>query len=110
MGELETEARVNKPTIAVLGMGHVGLPTAVGLAELGWQVLGADSNPQTIATLKEGKSWFYEPELEPLLRKHLDSGLFVPTEDVEFAVASSTILFVCVGTPQGEDGKADLTQ
>ncbi|MBZ5705170.1 MAG: UDP-glucose/GDP-mannose dehydrogenase family protein [Acidobacteriia bacterium] len=101
---------VEKTRIAVLGMGHVGLPTALGLAELGWEVIGADSNPETIATLKTGKSWFYEPDLEPLLQKHLDSGLFIPTDDVGGAIASATVLFVCVGTPQGDDGKADLTQ
>jgi UDPglucose 6-dehydrogenase len=91
-------------------MGHVGLPTALGLAELGWEVIGADSNPATIANLQSGKPWFYEPDLEPLLKKHLESGRFVPTEDVGGAIAAATILFVCVGTPQGEDGKADLTQ
>jgi UDPglucose 6-dehydrogenase len=99
-----------KMKIAVLGMGHVGLPTALGLAELGWEVIGADSNPQAVASLKAGKSWFYEPDLEPLLKKHLESGLFTPTEDVDGAIAAGTILFVCVGTPQGDDGKADLTQ
>jgi UDPglucose 6-dehydrogenase len=99
-----------KIKIAVLGMGHVGLPTALGLAELGWEVIGADANPKTIATLKEGRSWFYEPDLEPLLAKHLETGRFQPTSDVDGAIADSTVLFVCVGTPQGEDGRADLTQ
>lgn len=99
-----------KPKIAVLGMGHVGLPTALGMAELGWDVIGADSSAKTIDILKSGKSWFYEPDLEALLRKHLDSGLFTPTADVDGAIASATVLFVCVGTPQGDDGKADLTQ
>jgi len=104
------ESDVEKPRIAVLGMGHVGLPTALGLAELGWEVLGADSNPETIATLKSGRSWFYEPGLEPLLKKHLETGSFTPTEDVDGAVAAAMILFVCVGTPQSENGKADLAQ
>jgi UDPglucose 6-dehydrogenase len=99
-----------KAKIAVLGMGHVGLPTALGMADLGWEVIGADSNPKTIEILKSGKSWFYEPDLEPLLEKHLKSGLFQPTADVDKAIADATILFVCVGTPQGDDGKADLTQ
>ena len=105
-----TKASLEKTTIAVLGMGHVGLPTALGLAELGWQVIGADSNPYTVATLKAGKSWFYEPDLEPLLRKHLASGRFTPSADVDGAISAATVVFVCVGTPQGDDGKADLTQ
>src|SRR5262252_4271394 len=101
---------VERTKIAVLGLGHVGLPTALGLAELGWDVIGADANAETIATLKSGKSWFYEPDLEPLLQKHLETGRFQPTADVEGAIAAATVLFVCVGTPQGDDGKADLTQ
>lgn len=104
------KSSVERIKIAVLGMGHVGLPTALGLAELGWEVLGADSNPETVATLKKGKSWFYEPDLEPLLEKHLATGRFQPTTDVDGAIASATVLFICVGTPQGDDGKADLTQ
>ncbi len=109
-GSLNGKKNSEKTKIAVLGMGHVGLPTALGMADLGWEVIGADSNPQTIATLKQVKSWFYEPDLEPLLEKHLKSGLFQPTANVDQAIADSTILFVCVGTPQGDDGKADLTQ
>ena len=105
-----TKTSVQRTKIAVLGMGHVGLPTALGMAELGWEVIGADSSSQVTEILKSGKSWFYEPDLEPLLKKHLDSGLFTPTSDVDGAVADATVLFVCVGTPQGEDGKADLTQ
>jgi len=99
-----------KMKIAVLGMGHVGLPTALGLAELGWEVIGADSSAKTVAMLKEGKAWFYEPELQPLLTKHLETGRFIPTDDVDGAIGAATVLFVCVGTPQGEDGRADLTQ
>jgi UDPglucose 6-dehydrogenase len=109
-GNGQVKTGIEKTKIAVLGMGHVGLPTALGLAELGWEVIGADANPETIAVLKSGKSWFYEPDLEPLLKKHLDSGRFLPTQEVDKAIADATVLFVCVGTPQGDDGKADLTQ
>jgi UDPglucose 6-dehydrogenase len=105
-----TKESTEKMRIAVLGMGHVGLPTALGLAELGWEVIGADANPDTVAILQSGKAWFYEPDLQPLLTKHLGSGRFIPTADVDGAIAASTVLFVCVGTPQGDDGKADLTQ
>lgn len=96
--------------IAVLGMGHVGLPTALGLAELGWQVIGADDMADKVADLKAGKPTFYEPKLESLLAKHLASGRFWPTADVEKAIAASRVLFVCVGTPQRESGAADMGQ
>jgi UDPglucose 6-dehydrogenase len=95
--------------IAVLGMGHVGLPTALGLAELGWDVIGADDDAQKVKVLQDGKATFYEPEMQALLTKHLGNR-FKVTSDVGKAVAHATVLFVCVGTPQGETGKADLSQ
>jgi UDPglucose 6-dehydrogenase len=99
-----------KEPIAVLGMGHVGLPTALGFAELGWQVLGADDAVEKIGQLKSGKATFYEPEMQELLTKHLASGRFQPTKDVDAAIAAARVVFVCVGTPQREDGAADLSQ
>jgi UDPglucose 6-dehydrogenase len=91
-------------------MGHVGLPTALGLAELGWKVMGADDAVDKVEQLKAGQATFYEPGMQDLLRKHLKSGRFRPTADVEEAIAASKVLFVCVGTPQREDGAADLSQ
>ena len=96
--------------IGVLGLGHVGLPTAVGFAELGYQVIGTDSDAQKVETIAQGKSPFYEPELEPLLRKNLIAGRLRVIPDVGEAVRASDILFVCVGTPQRPDGSADLSQ
>ncbi len=97
-------------TIGVFGLGHVGLPTAVGLAELGWQVIGTDSDAQKVALIAQGKSPFYEPDLEPLLQKNIAEGRLRVTADVGEAVRASDILFICVGTPQRPDGSADLSQ
>lgn len=96
--------------VGVLGLGHVGLPTGLGLAELGWSVMGTDSDPAKVAMVREGRVPFYEPELEPLLRKHLDSGRFTATPEVAEAVRRSEVLFICVGTPHQSDGSADLSQ
>lgn len=96
--------------VAVLGLGHVGLPTALGFAELGWNVTGSDQDVERVRLLKAGKSPFYEPGLHPLLMKHLTNKRFTLTADVESAVRNSNVLFVCVGTPQRESGEADLTQ
>lgn len=97
-------------SLSVLGLGHVGLPTAVGLAELGWEVTGADYDESKIERLIRGDVPFFEPGLQELLSKHLDSGRlrFVPS--AEIAIQNSTVLFVCVGTPQKADGSADLEQ
>ena len=96
--------------IAVIGVGHVGLPTALGLAELGWEVIGADQDADKVRQLKDGKSPFYEPGLQTLLTRHLASGKFTVTSDVASAIQAATVLFICVGTPQREDGEADLSQ
>lgn len=95
--------------IAVVGMGHVGLPTALGFAEQGWHVLGADSSLSLMSLLKTGRAPFYEPGLDELLKRHLGQRFF-PVEDMNQAIRESTILFLCVGTPQRNTGEADLSQ
>jgi len=96
--------------IAVLGLGHVGLPTALGFAEMGWEVLGADNDLAKVLRLTSGDPGFYEAGVEELLRKHLQTGLFKPVEDLGAAIRSASIVFICVGTPQHENGEADLSQ
>lgn len=96
--------------LGVLGLGHVGLPTALGLAELGWTVLGADDDKVKARRLAAGEVPFFEPGLAEMLQKHLDSSRFKVMPDVPTTVRQSTVLFVCVGTPQQPDGAADLGQ
>jgi UDPglucose 6-dehydrogenase len=97
-------------TITVLGLGHIGLPTALGLAELGRRVIGADDDKSKVGRIRAGDPIIYEPGLGDLLSKHLQSGRFQPVEDVEAAVRSGSIIFICVGTPQKASGQADLGQ
>jgi len=104
------QAALHDLQIAVIGVGHVGLPTALGLAELGWNVIGADQDVEKIQQLKDGHSPFYEPRMQELLTKHIASGKFTVTSDVVSAIRAATVLFICVGTPQREDGEADLSQ
>jgi UDPglucose 6-dehydrogenase len=99
-----------KPRLAVLGLGHVGLPTALGFVEMGWEVIGADDDAAKVATIQSGHVPFYEPGLSDLLARGLASGRLTLTHRVEEAVRASTILFVCVGTPQKDSGEADLSQ
>ena len=105
---LNSELKERK--ITVLGLGHVGLPTALGFAELGWKVVCADSDPAKVAMIQQGHCPFFEPGLQEMLVKHLEQGTFQSTSDVELAVRSSAILFLCVGTPQLDNGQADLSQ
>ncbi|HWP83569.1 MAG TPA: nucleotide sugar dehydrogenase [Terriglobia bacterium] len=106
----EEEKHVGELKIGVLGLGHVGLPTALGLAELGWKVQGADDDAKRVRHIAEGKTPFYEPGMADLLAKHLNGGRFQPSADVDAVIRNATVLFICVGTPQHPDGTADLSQ
>ncbi len=97
-------------TVGVLGLGHVGLPTALGFADLGWHVVGADEDAPKAARISKGKPPFFEPGLQELLDTHIDSGRFRVAPDVPTAVSQAQVIFVCVGTPTGDDGKVDLSQ
>jgi len=96
--------------VAIIGLGHVGLPTALGFASLGWDVIGADEDTAKVDRIKAGDAPFFEPGLDQLLLRSLASGRFHPTADVEQAIRAATVVFICVGTPQREDGAADLSQ
>ena len=109
--DLKQEAsNFDNATITVLGMGHIGLPTALGLAELGRQVIGADDDKAKVGRIRGGDPIFFEPGLNDLLSKHLKSGRFRPVDDVDAAVRAGSIIFICVGTPQKASGQADLGQ
>jgi UDPglucose 6-dehydrogenase len=94
--------------IAVAGTGYVGLVLGACLAENGNNVVCVDKDPAKIATLTEGRMPIYEPGLEELVRRnHHEERLHFST-DLAAAVRASEIVFIAVGTPQGEDGSADL--
>lgn len=101
--------RSKQVKIVVIGMGHVGLPTALGLASQGWHVLGVDSSQSLISLLQSGKAPFYETGLDELLRQHVGKRFF-PVEELNEAIRQATIVFLCVGTPQRSTGEADLSQ
>ena len=95
--------------IAVLGLGHVGLPTALGLAELGWPVIGADSDVDKVQAIAAGGVPFYETGVEESLARQLESETLVVEPDVSAAIRAANVIFVCVNTPQHPDGSADLS-
>jgi UDPglucose 6-dehydrogenase len=95
--------------VAVVGTGYVGLVMGAGLAETGNNVICADVNEDKIARLRQGEIPIYEPGLEPLVVRNQAEGRLRFTTDVAEAVKASRIVFIAVGTPQDEDGSADLT-
>jgi len=96
--------------IAVMGTGYVGLVTAAGLAELGHQVIGADKDADKISRIASGRVPFYEPGLDDLLAANLRKGRLSFSSDLDAVSREADVIFVCVGTPQHEDGSADMSQ
>src|SRR4051812_30512383 len=97
--------------LTVLGTGYLGATHAVCMAELGFDVLGLDVDERKIATLSAGEVPFFEPGLEPLLRKNLEAGRIRFTTSYAEAGDFGDVHFVCAGTPQkhGENA-ADMRQ
>ena len=85
--------------ISVLGTGYLGATHAACMAELGFDVIGMDIDEAKVTALTEGRAPMYEPDLEPLLRKGVESGRLRFTTSYAEA-ASADVHFLCVGTPQ----------
>ena len=94
--------------VAVIGTGYVGLVMGAGLAETGNEVVCADVDARKVERLTKGEVPIYEPGLEPLVQRNQAEGRLRFTTDVGEAVRASDVVFIAVGTPQDEDGSADL--
>jgi UDPglucose 6-dehydrogenase len=94
--------------IAVIGTGYVGLVTSTCLAESGNEVIGIDKDVDKIATLKAGKLPIYEPGLLELVERNVREQRLTFTADLASAVLNAQLIFIAVGTPQGDSGEANL--
>jgi UDPglucose 6-dehydrogenase len=95
--------------IAVIGTGYVGLVTGTCFAETGNQVVCVDNNQEKLEKLNQAEITIYEPGLELLFYRNIAKKRLSFTGDLKSAVLDSEIIFLCLPTPQGEDGSADLT-
>ncbi|RMI47007.1 UDP-glucose/GDP-mannose dehydrogenase family protein [Actinomadura harenae] len=95
--------------LTVIGTGYLGATHAACMADLGFEVIGLDVDREKIARLAAGDLPFYEPGLEPVLRRNLESGRLRFTTSFEEAAEFGDVHFVCVGTPQKQgEYAADL--
>ncbi len=94
--------------IGVIGTGYVGLVAAACFAENGNSVVGVDIDAAKIEGLLRGQIPIYEPGLAEIVVQNLAEGRLRFTTDIAAAVRESDVLFIAVGTPQDEDGSADL--
>ena len=94
--------------ITVIGTGYVGLVTGTCFAETGNEVICVDVDEKKITALRNGEIPIYEPGLAELIQRNSEAGRLQFTTELPVSVEDSQLIFVAVGTPQNEDGSADL--
>jgi UDPglucose 6-dehydrogenase len=94
--------------ISIIGTGYVGLVSGTCFAEMGNQVICVDNSPDKLAKLKKAEVTIYEPGLDTIFQRNINKNRLTFTGDLKEAVLNTDIIFLCLPTPQGEDGSADL--
>ena len=95
--------------ISVIGLGYVGLIQAVGMAKLGYDVVGVDIDKTKVDEINNAKTPIYENKLGVLLKEVIPKKLKATTE-LKDAILNSDVTFVCVGTPSKKQGEMSLSQ
>ncbi len=95
--------------VGILGTGYVGLTLGACLADFGNKVICADIDKEKIKMLNNGKIPIYEPGLEEMVTNLKDKGLLTFSDNPEEVIRNSEVIFIAVGTPMNEEGKADLS-
>ncbi|MBR6098212.1 UDP-glucose/GDP-mannose dehydrogenase family protein [bacterium] len=94
--------------LTVIGTGYVGLVAGACLADMGNNVTCVDNNLEKLKQLEQGIIPIYEPGLDELVKANVAEHRLSFSSDIDKAVKEATVCFIAVGTPQGEDGSADL--
>ena len=96
--------------ISIVGIGYVGLCTAIGFTNKNFNVIAVDKDPKKVASINRGVPLFHEPGLEQLLHEANKNGTIKGVLDTEQAITSTDVTLITVGTPCNSDGSIDLSQ
>lgn len=94
--------------ICVIGTGYVGLVGAAIMSEWGNKVVGVDIDEAKVKMIESGKMPIYEPGLDEVVMRNIKAKRLNFTTKLSEGIKDAEIIFICVGTPQGDDGRADL--
>jgi len=94
--------------LSVIGTGYVGLVSATCFAEMGNHVICVDNNQEKLEKMRKSIVPIYEPGLDILFHRNIEKKRLEFTDDLKYAVENSDVVFLCLPTPQGENGSADL--
>ena len=95
--------------ICVVGTGYVGLVTGTCFAEFGNTVVCVDKDAGKVERLQAGEIPIYEPGLETMVQRNVRDGRLTFSTDIDRSVREALVVLIAVGTPQGDDGRADLS-
>lgn len=107
--DLSSKIESKDAKICVIGLGQVGLPTALTFCQSGFDVTGHDINKDLLSSLNQSKAPFEEKGLEELLKSCIVSGKFHTNFNVEETVRNSDVIIMCVATPLGNGIMPDLS-
>lgn len=94
--------------ISVIGTGYVGLVSGTCFAEMGNNVICVDNNPEKLELLDKGEIPIYEPGLDLLFERNVNRGRLTFSDELKKSILETELIFLCLPTPEGEDGSADL--
>ncbi len=95
--------------ITFIGTGYVGLVSGTGISDFGHNVICADIDNGKIVALQNGHIPIYEPGLDEVVKRNVKTGRLSFSNNVDNAIRSADVIFIAVGTPESDDGSADLS-
>ena len=94
--------------ITVIGTGYVGLVSGAGMSDFGNNVCCVDIDKEKIKSLNKGVIPIYEPHLNELVNRNVKSKRLIFSDSIEDAIRSAEVIFIAVGTPEDNNGNADV--